>query len=47
LQATISNLLIIHPRDIYENVITGLDDLVFDVKLIDGVNIVQSKDCLA
>lgn len=43
LQATISNLLLIHPRDIYYNVITELDDLKFVAELNDGVNIITGK----
>lgn len=38
LQATIPNLLIIHPKDIYGNTIHDREDLVFDVILDDTVN---------
>lgn len=43
LQATIANLLIIHPRDKYGNIIHDRDDLVFMAVLDDSDNLITSK----
>lgn len=38
LQATIQNMIVIYPRDIYNNVIEGVSSLVFEASLTDGTN---------
>lgn len=43
LQATIENLMVIVPRDIYGNIVVGVPDLVFEGELFDGLNTVKSK----
>ena len=44
LQANVTNLMIISPQDIYGNIITELDNLVFTAVLNDGTNIITSKN---
>lgn len=44
LQATISNMIIVIPRDIYGNRIDGLSSLVFDATLFDGVYTITSMN---
>jgi hypothetical protein len=41
LQADVSNLLVIHPRDIYGNEIVGIENLQFTAVLNDSLNILQ------
>ncbi len=42
LQATVKNLLVIRPRDIYGNQVIGEKDLIFDAEIFDGINTVKS-----
>ena len=46
LQATIRNLLVISPRDIYGNIVYGIPSLKFKAELFDGLNKVTGKVCL-
>lgn len=46
LQATVTNLIIVSPRDIYGNKIENLAGLSFDAVLFDGVNTITSNTLL-
>jgi len=46
LQATIRNLLVIVPRDIYGNIVYGIPSLKFKAELFDGLNRVTGKLCM-
>jgi hypothetical protein len=43
LQANVSNLIVVYPKDIYGNILTDMDNLIFTAMLSDSTYIITSK----